>query len=98
MERARLFFRLEVPRPELQRYYRLHHDNPTARMALQVAVLGLVFPFVGVFALGLGVAGLTRVDPKATPPVGKRAHAIAAMLLGAAELVFLALVYLPRLR
>lgn len=81
--RTRLFFKLEVSRGTLQRAWDLLHNNTIARQAAIAGVAGLVFPPFAPVALIMGVIGLRRVDPNAWPPIGKKAHAIGGIALGA---------------
>ena len=89
----KLFFRMEVPRRDLQKLWRVLRDNRLARIGLLAGVAGLAMPPLGLAALLFGIVGLRRVDPRARPPVGRRSHAIAAIALGAFELSALAFLY-----
>ncbi len=68
----KLFFQLPVPEPKLLKHWKLYGDNPLSVTAGQLTVLGLFVPPVVPFALVLAIVALTRVNPNATPPVGKR--------------------------
>ena len=81
--RTRLFFKLPVKRATLQRAWDILHNNSVARQATIAGVAGLVIPGFGLLALIMGIIGLRRVDPNAYPPVGKKAYAIAGIVLGA---------------
>jgi hypothetical protein len=80
--RTRLFFQLPVTREVLQRAWDLQHNNTIARQSVIVATLGLVVPLIGIVAIVMGAVGLSRVDLKAYPPIGKRGYAIAGIALG----------------
>lgn len=80
--RSQLFFQLAVPVPRLQRLWHLRENNPMARNALSFAAGGLIIPLFAPVAIILGVLGLRRVNPQAVPPVGRRADAIGAIVLG----------------
>jgi len=80
--RSQLFFRLQVPVDRLQRLWHLRENNPIARNALSFAAGALIIPLFAPVAIVLGVLGLQRVNPRATPPVGRRADAIGAIVLG----------------
>lgn len=80
--RTRLFFELEVSRDELKKMWDLYSNNQVARYALSMGILGLiVWPFAPL-ALLCGVIGLSRVDPNARPPIGRKGAAIAGIVLG----------------
>lgn len=95
--RNKLFFKLEVPEPELVKAWRLVHDNQVARWAVATAAMVALSMLAWVSSrnavwvtlalsglpIGLGVVGLTRVDPKAMPPIGRRGQAITGIVLGA---------------
>lgn len=97
--RNRLFFRLAVPDSELRKYHDKNLDNPMAQWGARLAAVGLVVPFVGLFGAVLGAIGLSRVDPTALPPVGKRFLAVFAIATGFLETLFFAFMFLePALR
>jgi hypothetical protein len=82
--RTRLFFKLDVTAEQLKRMWNLYANNNVARMGLTLGLAGLlIWPFAPL-ALICGVIGLTRVDPRATPPIGRRGSAIGAIVCGAA--------------
>jgi cytochrome c oxidase subunit IV len=80
--RSQLFFQLQVPVAQLQKLWHLRENNPIARNALSFAAGALIIPLFAPVAIVLGVIGLQRVNPRATPPVGRRADAIGAIVLG----------------
>ncbi|MHB8877558.1 MAG: B-box zinc finger protein [Myxococcaceae bacterium] len=82
--RTKLFFKMEVPRPALRKCWDQLANNVIARQAYSLSLGGLLVPGMGLVALMLGIVGLTRVNRKARPPVGKLPHAIAAIVIGLA--------------
>lgn len=83
--RDKLFFRLPVSDHELGRYHDKNVDNPMAQWGSRLTAVGLIVPFAGLVGLVLGAIGLSRVDPTATPPVGKRWLAVFAVAVGFLE-------------
>ncbi|MCC6337793.1 MAG: DUF4190 domain-containing protein [Myxococcales bacterium] len=81
--RAKLFFKLDVPREQLKKAWAVLHDNVAARNALTLGVAGLGMGVFAPFAVLLGIIGLRRVDPTAYPPIGRKGQAIAGIVLGA---------------
>lgn len=81
--RTKLFFKMDVPREQLRKTWALLHDNVLARNAMTLGFAGMLFPPFAPMALVLGIVGLRRVDPNAYPPIGRRAHAITGIVLGA---------------
>jgi hypothetical protein len=81
--RSKLFFKLEVSRDELLKDWRLHRDNRVARSAMGIGFLGLLVPLFAPLALVLGLVGLSRVNPRALPPVGNKGAAITGIVTGA---------------
>lgn len=79
--RSKLFYRKPVPRLTLYAHFHREGSNPMAVTASRLAVQGLFVPGVSVVSLVLAVVALTRVDPKAVPPVGNRSAAAAALFL-----------------
>jgi len=82
--RNRLAFGLEVGRRDLAKLYDASRNNPRAQESVLLAILGLAFPPALVLSLALAVYGLTRVDPHASPPVGKRGHALVGIAISLA--------------
>ncbi|PTL77113.1 hypothetical protein [Vitiosangium sp. GDMCC 1.1324] len=80
--RSQLFFRLEVDPGRLERLWEAHGNNPLASRALLCGLVGLLVPVAAPVAVLLGWAALRRVNPEAHPPVGKKAQALEAMMLG----------------
>lgn len=80
--RTRLFFKLEVPRHKLKADYARLADNRLARNAFAIGVLSLLIPIFSPMAIICGAIAARRVDPHARPPVGKRGHAVAGIVLG----------------
>lgn len=81
--RTKLFFKLDVPREQLRKHWALLHDNVLARNALMLGAVGLLFGPFAPLGLVLGIVALRRVDPTAYPPIGRKAHAVAGIVLGA---------------
>ncbi|KFE68543.1 hypothetical protein [Hyalangium minutum] len=80
--RNQLFFRRPVSRKRLERLWHVRENNPMARRALSLGAGALLLPVLAPLAVICGVVGLRRVDPGAVPPVGRKADAIAAIVLG----------------
>lgn len=80
--RTKLFFKMDVPRPALAKCWDQLANNAAARTALALSVGGLIIPGFGLLAIIVGVIGLSQVNRKSRPPVGKAAHAIAGIVLG----------------
>lgn len=80
--RTRLFFRLDVPRDKLKADYARLADNRLARNAFAIGVFSLIVPVFAPVAIILGAIAARRVDPSARPPIGKLAHAVAAIVFG----------------
>jgi hypothetical protein len=80
--RNKLFFKLEVLPSALRKAWHLYMNNTMARAGLLLGVLGVLIPGVGFLALVCSIVGLRRVDPEATPPIGRKGQAIAGIILG----------------
>ncbi|MCY1016726.1 DUF4190 domain-containing protein [Pyxidicoccus sp. MSG2] len=80
--RNKLFFKLEVPAGALKTAWDLYMNNTMARAGVMLGVLSFI-PGVGVLALICSIIGLRRVNPDATPPIGRKGQAIAGIILGA---------------
>jgi hypothetical protein len=85
--RSQLFFRQPVPVYKLQALWHLLENNPLARSALSCAILGLILPLLAPLGIVLGVIALRRVNPHAVPPIGRKGHAVTAIVLGGLTLV-----------
>lgn len=92
--RSKLFFRLHVPDAELEKYHTRNLENPAAQWAGRLAAVGLLVPFAGLAAIVLGVVGLSKVNPTASPPVGKRFLSGFAIAVGLLETAFFASLFL----
>ncbi|MFY0571351.1 DUF4190 domain-containing protein [Archangium lansingense] len=81
--RNKLFFKEEVSREALEKAWNLYANNAVARTGFLLGLVGLLaFPLAPV-ALLCSIIGLRRVDPTATPPIGRKGQAIAGIVLGA---------------
>lgn len=80
--RNQLFFRLPVPPGMLKVLWNERFNNPMARQASRLGFSALFMPLLAPVAVICGVVALTRVDPKALPPIGRRGQAIAGLVLG----------------
>lgn len=85
--RNRLFFKLEVPREKLQKAWDLYSNNPMARAGLFLAVVSLIVPGLGLVSLPLSIVALTRVNPAAHPPIGRKGQAIAGIVFSGLSVV-----------
>jgi hypothetical protein len=83
-----LFFKVEVPREKLQKAWNRYMNNRMARMGFALGLLGLTIPGLGLVALVCSFIGLRRVDPNAYPPIGRKGHAIAGLVLGTVGCLF----------
>jgi hypothetical protein len=79
--RNKLFFKIDVPEAKLLKLWDRMRNNVIASTGLALGVLGLLVPGAGIFGLVCSLIGLSRVNPKAEPPIGKRGHAIAGIVL-----------------
>ncbi|WP_224369319.1 DUF4190 domain-containing protein [Hyalangium versicolor] len=80
--RNRLFFQQPVSTLRLQRLWHAIENNPLARSAMNLGLASVLFPLFAPFAVIFGVVGLMRVNPQATPPIGRKGQAIAGLVLG----------------
>lgn len=80
--RNQLFFRRPVSEARLQRLWHLRENNPRARDAMNLGMSSFLMPLFAPLAIILGVVALMRVDPHATPPIGRKGQAIAGIALG----------------
>jgi len=78
--RSKLFYRVPVPRPDLRKHFDRYGNNPLAVISSRLALGSLFVPGLSLVALGLAVFSLTRVDSKATPPVGNIGTAVGAIV------------------
>ena len=74
--RTKLFFRLEVTRAELLLLWDTLRDNPAAESAVSCGFVGLFLPGVALAGLAYALVALSRVNPDATPPIGRRKQAL----------------------
>jgi len=81
--RNQLFFRVPVSAVQLKKAWDLYCNNSLARAGFLLSLLGLLVPGVGLLAAVLSGIGLSRVDPKAFPPVGRKGQAVAGIVIGA---------------
>jgi hypothetical protein len=92
--RNELFFRVPVSSARLKRWWHRYADNYVARTGFQFALAGLILPPLAPIALLCSAIGLTRVNPSAHPPIGRKQQAIAGLVLGVLGTLWgLALVY-----
>ncbi|MBN8230157.1 hypothetical protein JYK02_21835 [Corallococcus macrosporus] len=80
--RNQLFFRLPVSSGALKLLWELRFNNPLARQAVHFGFGAVFMPLLSPIAVICGVVALTRVDLKATPPIGRRGQAITGIVLG----------------
>lgn len=81
--RTRLFFRLPVDRPTLLKHFMREGSNPLAVRASRLALFSLFIPGIGVISLVMAVMAISRIDSKATPPVGNLSAALGAIFFSA---------------
>jgi hypothetical protein len=81
--RSQLFFKVPLSRERLQKAWDLHANNGPARTGFILSLAGLTVPGLSLVGLALSIYGLTRVDPAAHPPIGRRARAVAGIVFGA---------------
>ncbi|RKH64976.1 B-box zinc finger protein [Corallococcus aberystwythensis] len=80
--RNQLFFRLPVSPGALKALWELRFNNPLARQALRFGFSSVFMPLLAPVAVICGAVALTRVDLKATPPIGRRGQALTGLVLG----------------
>lgn len=80
--RTKLFFQMDVTAATLEKEWRRLYDNPIARQALSYGLGSLLFPLFGPLAVVMGLVGLSRVNPNATPSIGGRTAALVGLGLG----------------
>ena len=85
--RNQLFFQVPLPAPKLQKAWDRHANNGAARSGLLLSLAGLVVPGMSVAGLACSIYGLTRVNPTAHPPIGRKGQAVAGIILGALGVV-----------
>jgi hypothetical protein len=85
----KLFFKLDVSRHQLQKAWDLYANNTLARSGYLFGLLSLLVWPLGAIALPLSIAGLLRVDPNATPPIGRKGQAIAGIVCSSIGLLLL---------
>lgn len=89
----KLFFKVDVSRQQLQQAWDLYANNTLARTGFLLGLLSLLVWPLGAVALPLSIVGLLRVDPNASPPIGRKGQAIAGIVVSSIGLlVLLALV------
>jgi len=86
--RNKLFFKIDIPDEKLRKLWDLLRNNSIARTGLMCGILGLLVPGVGLIGLICSLVGLSRVDPSATPPIGKKGYAIAGILVSGLTTLF----------
>jgi hypothetical protein len=96
--RNQLFFRRELPPAKLQKLWHLHANNPLARYALSLATASLMMPLTIPVAIACAGVALQRVNPSATPPIGRRGQALLAIGLAVGSGVLWATVLWPLVR
>jgi hypothetical protein len=88
--RNRLFFRLPVSDEALARAWNVYENNSPARLGFALGVVSLVvWPFAAI-SLPLSLVGLSRVNPSAVPPIGRRWQAIAGIVCSLVGLLVMA--------
>ena len=95
--RNKLFFKEEVSREGLEKAWHLYANNTVARAGFMLSLIGLIgFPLAPV-ALLCSIIGLRRVNPTASPPIGRKGQAIAGIVLSAVSMVGWAAFWVTRL-
>jgi hypothetical protein len=95
--RSQLFFKDDIPRAKLEKAWHLYANNSLARSGFMLSLLSLMTP-VGPLALGLSIAGLARVNPTATPPIGRKGQAIAGIVLSSLSTLFWGTIIIDAIR
>jgi len=85
--RNKLFFKEDVPREALEKAWHLYANNTVARAGFILGLIGLAAFPLAPMALLCSIIGLRRVDPTASPPIGRKGQAIAGIALGAVSTV-----------
>ncbi|NRD63283.1 DUF4190 domain-containing protein [Corallococcus exiguus] len=93
--RNQLFFRLPVSPGALKFLWDQRFNNPMAHQALRFGFGSVLMPLLSPIAVICGAVALTRVDPAATPPIGRQGQAIAGLVLGLVSPLLWWLVLLP---
>ncbi len=83
----KLFFKLEVSQKELQKAWDLFANNTLARAGFLLGMTSLLMWPVGFLALPVSIVGLTRVDPNAMPPIGRKGQAIAGIVFSSVGVI-----------
>lgn len=76
----KLFFKLDCSRDELQKAWDLFANNTLARAGFLLGMTSLMMPPMALIALPVSIVGLTRVNPNAMPPIGRKGQAIAGIV------------------
>lgn len=85
--RNRLFFKVPVSRKQLQRAWNLYCNNQIARLGFSLSLLSLFVGPLALISLPMCIIGLRRVNPGATPPIGRKGLAIAGVALSSIAIV-----------
>jgi hypothetical protein len=86
--RNRLAFRLTVSRAQLRKLWDVYRNNPRARESVALGILGWPLPILAPVGVAMAIYGLLQVNPASDPPIGKRSHAMAGLLLSIASIIF----------
>lgn len=78
--RSKLFYRVPVPRKDLRKHFDRYGNNPLAIVASRLALASLFIPGLSLVVIVMAVVALTRVNSKATPPVGNVGAAVGAIV------------------
>jgi len=84
--RNRLFFRVEVSRTALHKAWDLFANNSLARAGYLLGFASLLLGVLAPIGLVLSIIGLSRVNPEAHPPIGRKGQAIAGIVLSSLSL------------